>query len=123
MKTILLYLLFAITVVHTSISVKDFEDAIALSESSKMPVLVVFSADWCKFCSILKEDIDKGVYAKETDKYIVCFIDIDQREDLKKEYQVSSIPDSRILKHKIEKSRLIGYDKIRYRKWLENNDK
>lgn len=120
MKTLLLYLLLGMSILYSNSIVKDFEDAIALSESSKMPVLVVFSAEWCKYCSLLKKDIDNGEYSKELDKYIVCFVDVDKRADLKKEYRVSTIPDSRIIKDQKEQKQIIGYDKTKYKKWLQH---
>lgn len=122
MKTIFLYLLLVFFVSYSSATVNTLEDAIALSESSNMPVLVVFSAEWCRYCSILKNDIDKGEYSKELDNHIVCFVDIDKRPDLKKEYEVISIPDSRILKKRIETKKIIGYDKVKYKRWLQNDN-
>jgi thioredoxin-like negative regulator of GroEL len=103
--------------------VNSLEDAMALSESTKMPTLVIFGADWCGFCKSLKKDIESGMLNKELDNYIVCYIDIDKNKDLKKEFDVKTLPDSRILIDKKEISQYKGYDKSKYKKWINNVDK
>lgn len=103
--------------------VSSLEDAVALSESTKMPVLVIFGADWCVHCKNLKKDIDNGQLNKELDSYIVCYVDIDKHKDLKKEFQVKSLPDSRILKDQKEISSIRGYIPKDYKKWIINANK
>lgn len=100
--------------------VNSIEDAMALSESSKKPVLLIFGSNDCVFCEKLKQDIIRGELTKYIDEYIVCYLDIDKAKKEKQEYKVSLIPDSRILRNKIEKTKIIGYKKSRYIEWLEN---
>lgn len=100
--------------------VNSLEDAIALSESTKMPTLVIFGAEWCGYCKNLKKDITNGVLNTELDNYIVCYIDIDKNPDLKKEYRVKTLPDSRILLNKIEKHSHKGYISKNYKEWLDS---
>lgn len=125
MRTILLWLSILLCSI-SSVSadspamVNSLEDAMALSESTKMPVLVIFGADWCGYCKILKKEISSGEMNKELDNYIICYIDTDKNKDLKKEFNVRSLPDSRIFIDKKETSQYKGYDKNKYKKWIEN---
>jgi thioredoxin-like negative regulator of GroEL len=96
-------------------------DAIALSESSKKPVLVIFGADWCRYCGVLHKDLEDEDAAKALDDFIVCSIDIDKDKDLAKEYGVKSLPDSRIIKDKVEVSIYVGYKgKVKYLTWIND---
>lgn len=103
--------------------VNSLEDAMALSESTKMPTLVIFGAEWCGYCTGLKNDINNGELNKELDSYIICYIDVDKNKDVKKEYKVRNLPDSRILKNKIETEKITGYEKNRYKKWINDASK
>lgn len=88
----------------------SLEDAVALSESSKKDILVIFGAEWCGYCTRTKKDIDNNL-SKFQDTIIV-YVDIDKREDLKREYMVKSIPDYMLLQKCIETKRKVGYMKI-----------
>lgn len=103
--------------------VNDFNDAMALSESTKMPILVIFGADWCVYCKNLKKDIENGQLNKELDSYIVCYVDIDKNNDLKKEFKVKTLPDSRIIRDKKEIAMNKGYVPKDYKKWILNVSK
>lgn len=111
LKTIIMAFLLLIIPIKAisspSIYVDSLEDAISLSEDTKIKVLAIFSADWCSFCSKTKEDIKKNI--KEYEDIIIVYIDIDKREDLKKEYKVKKIPDYMLLKGSKEIKRVVGY--------------
>jgi len=95
-------------------------DAIALSESSEKDILVVFSAEWCKFCKILEKDIVQNPAA--FDNLVICYVDIDNNKDLAKIYNVGKIPDYFILHNKIETKRRVGYkNKQDLVEWLHND--
>lgn len=129
MKTIaFLFLLFLCSCVNIHANegvsiVNSLEDAVALSESTKMPVLLIFGAEWCGYCKNLKKDIETGVMNKELENYIICYIDVDKHKDIKKEFKVSSIPDSRIIVDKKETAIKKGYVKDQYKKWINENTK
>lgn len=104
--------------------VDNLPDAISLSEDTHKPVLLIFSAKWCKFCRILKEDLQEQKAVQTLDNYIVCVIDTDKNKDLSKEYRVKNMPDSRILKDKKEISQKIGYEDLdKYLVWINNASK
>lgn len=112
-KQIVLSFIFFITTITNSgfcdsVYIENsLEDAVLLSQDTGQPVLVVFSADWCKYCNIMKKDIEQNL--SDFDSYIICYIDNEKREDLVKEYRVKTIPDYFILKNNIEIKRKVGY--------------
>lgn len=97
----------------------SLEDAVLISQDTKQPILVVFTADWCKFCNVMKKDIDHNI--KDFDNYIICYVDTEKRPDLTKEYQVKTIPDYFILNNNIETKRKVGYSTYKnLTQWLNN---
>lgn len=97
----------------------DLLDAIALADETKQDVLAVFTADWCKYCSVMKKDIQDD--QKIVDDMIICYIDVDKNPDLKKEYKVKTIPDYMIIRKRVELKRKVGYtSKKQFIEWLKN---
>lgn len=95
----------------------SLEDALLLSKETQQPILVVFSAEWCKNCKIMEQDIINNI--SDLDSYIICIINMDDREDLKKMYKVKNIPDYILIKNNIEIKRHIGYKNyFEFYKWL-----
>lgn len=93
------------------------EDAFALSEHTKIDVLLIFTAKWCGACQTLKTDLVNNTSMIE-DK-IVCYVDYDKRPDMVKEYSVRIIPDSFIYSKMKEIKRKTGYtSKKEYEKWI-----
>lgn len=100
-----------------SIFVETPEDAFALAEEVKLDVLLIFSADWCQYCNLLKEAINGD--PEMISDTIICFIDYDKRMDLVKEYKVKTIPDSFVYRNKKEIKRKTGFkNKKDYIEWL-----
>lgn len=127
-KTILIFLLILSTINNSqglfaapAIFVDSPEDAFALAEDTKKDLVIIFGADWCVYCNIMKKDINTDLNIVE-DK-IVCFIDFDQRKDMVKEYKVRVIPDYMLYRESIEIKRKAGYkNKEKFQEWLLNND-
>ena len=120
----LIYLISVICILFTTVLANDgfILDSIdathRLSRETGKPILIIFGADDCKFCNALKQDILDNNLSPEIDKYIICYIDIKKNPELKNEYAVSVIPDSRILINGKETNRTKGYSKTNYMKWL-----
>ncbi len=66
-------------------------------------VLVDFNADWCPPCQA-----QKPILEKMTDEYSIFGLNIDDLEDIAREYQVASIPCMILFKDGKEVDRLIG---------------
>ena len=73
---------------------------------SDVPVLVDFNATWCPPCRALHPIIEE--LADEADGYKVVTVDIDENEELAREYEVSSIPCLIVFENGEETDREIG---------------
>jgi len=95
----------------------DYETARVLAKETDMPILLIFSADWCGYCQQLKKDMPN---LQETDRYIVCTIDIEANPELKKKMGIKSLPTSLIIDQTSnnEISRKVGYKTEDYSRWL-----
>ena len=69
----------------------------------KGPVLVDFYADWCGPCKML------GQVLESLEDIDVIKINVDENEELAKEYRVMSIPKMLIIKDGEIKSEMIGF--------------
>jgi thioredoxin-like negative regulator of GroEL len=97
-----------------AIYVSSYDDAVAMSQTTKIPILLIFSADWCDACRNLKNNI------ADIQNVIVYVCDIDNNKDLMKNFKVRSIPDSILLDSELRIiKRVKGFkDKESYIKWL-----
>ena len=71
----------------TELNEKNFEEKVL---KNKKGVLVDFFATWCGPCKMMSPILDE--LAKEVKDVEVCKIDVDQAEDLAKEYGIMSVP-------------------------------
>ena len=92
----------------------DYEKAVAVADKK---VLVIFGADWCGYCRLLKNDL-KDMDLKN---YVVCVVDLDRREDIGRKLDVRSLPTSVIMLDGKQTSRKEGYKKNEYQDWLSAN--
>ncbi len=73
---------------------------------SKIPVLVDFNAEWCPPCQALHPILEELAAIRDDIKVVA--VDIDDQEELAKEYGVSSIPCIVAFKDGEEIDRRIG---------------
>lgn len=99
----------------------SIQEAEKISDVSQKPMLVIFGSENCGYCTKLKNDLVSNVESSYIDPYIICYIDLNKNENLKKKYDISSIPDSRIFFKRKMKSSTKGYKKIEYLEWLDKN--
>lgn len=60
---------------------------------NKKPTLIIFYADWCKYCSIAKRDIDNNLeLSEQVKKYDVVLANFDVDKDLVVGYHIEKIP-------------------------------
>ena len=89
------------------------------AKETNSTLVVIFSAEWCKYCTILKSDIENN--PNDLKNHVICIIDYDSQRDLVDSFNVKTIPDSIILdpiENKIVK-RKRGYSNFTdYKKWL-----
>lgn len=105
---------------ETNLVYDDFNKAIALGKAHKRNIVIVFGAEWCPYCVVLKKDASK---ITQFDNYIVAFLDTDNKEANQQAvnlYRPRSLPTSVIIDvNKKELSRKIGYRNKDYTKWLD----
>jgi thioredoxin-related protein len=94
-------------------------EAQKLAQKTNRPILVIFGAEYCVYCKKLKQDILMG-NVPETQPYIVCYIDVEENEDLQKKYKIKTIPESRVFDKDKEKGKMVGYTPKPYREWLKS---
>lgn len=98
--------------------IDNINDAVALSESDKKDLLIIFGASWCKHCVRMKNDIQSNENIVQDT--IVCYLDIEKNKEVASEYRVKNIPDYILLKNKVEVKRRVGYENIKkFAKWLK----
>jgi len=119
MKYILfLLLVFSVSNIYATenIYINDVEVAQEYAEKTNTKLLLIFSADWCKYCVFLKDAIYDNIETID-DQYTVCIIDYDKNRDLVNKYRVTSLPQSVILHNTIKKK--VGFSSFtNYRTWL-----
>ena len=82
---------------------QNFEEEVL---KSTIPVLVDFNANWCGPCRMLRPVLDE--VSKETDSVKIVSVNIDNEEDLAREYGVMSIPCLVLIKSGKEVKRNVG---------------
>lgn len=72
--------------------------------------LLIFSADWCKYCQIAKNDINTDPRLSETiKKYEIVIWDYDLDKEAVIGYNIKTIPTFIVLENNKETKRQIGY--------------
>ncbi len=74
--------------------------------NSNIPVLIDFNANWCGPCRMLRPILDE--ISKENDNVKIVSINIDNEEDLAREYDVMSIPCLVLIENGKETKRSVG---------------
>ena len=122
-KFILLFLFSIISVISygDSFILYSVSEATALSEKTKQPILLIFGSENCIYCKSLEQDLTNGQLTKAIDPYIICYLDLNKDAKLKEDYKINIVPDSRIIDKNIQKTKIVGYNKENYIKWLIYN--
>lgn len=98
----------------------EYDKCKELSKKYNKKLVLVFGADWCPYCRVLKKDINNISFKK----YIVCIIDTDKNKELVQKYRIKGLPTSIIIDHKeTELARKTGYKQSDYNQWLDSNSK
>lgn len=70
-----------------------YKDALQMSVKENKPVLIVFTATWCKWCAKMKQEVfpDPAVAALMKN-YVLVYVDVDQNKDVVKKFGVKNLP-------------------------------
>lgn len=100
--------------------INEYDVAKNLSQETKMPLLVIYSADYCAYCKLLKEEI---LLPSGIDNAIICILDLEDNQKLAKRMGVKKLPTSVLLDvNGKEISRKIGYNQKEYLIWLDKHE-
>lgn len=101
------------------IFVDSYEQSQKISQDLGMDVLIIFSADWCKYCDKLKKDI--GDNLDLFNHQIIYIVDYDNNSTLAKTFKVKRLPQSFKIRKNIAIKKLTGYQDInQYIKWYKD---
>jgi len=106
---------------NDTLIINSIDVAKEISTETNKPLLVIFGADYCVYCDILKNDILNKKLSPNIDNYVVCYVDIQKDKISKVKYNISTIPDSIIIDSNKTKSRQTGYSIEKYKTWLKND--
>ena len=101
----------------------NYQDAIKKSGEFKKPVMIMFSANWCGWCTKMKSGTLQDAKVKQALKdYIILMIDTDKDKNTTKKFGVRSLPSFVITNSKEEKLKSgTGYkDANNFSAWLNN---
>lgn len=73
--------------------VKQYESAASSAREQGKPLLVFFTADWCRFCHQMAQDafVQSSVVAL-SERFVCVTVDADRERELCQELEVSSFP-------------------------------
>jgi thioredoxin-related protein len=79
-------------------------------DNSAEKTLIIFSADWCKYCQLAKNDMNNNNQLSEIIKnYTIIDVDFDVDNDIATGYNIKSIPAFVTFQGGKETGRQIGY--------------
>lgn len=80
-------------------------------DNSAEKTLIIFSADWCKYCQVAKKDMKIDAQLSEVIKnYVIIDVNFDVDKDIVKGYNIKTIPAFVVFENGKEKGRKIGYN-------------
>ena len=91
----------------------DFEAQVA---QATVPVLIVFTADWCAPCKWLTPYLDELADAAGS-KVLIHMVDVDRSPQLSGRYRIASVPTVILMKGGEEVDRSLGVEPERLRAW------
>jgi thioredoxin-like negative regulator of GroEL len=97
----------------------SLKEAQVLSKATNKPILLIVGSESCNYCLKLKNDLN-SVLKNDIDDFIVCYLDIKSNPEIKNQFNISLIPDSRIINNDRVNSIIKGYKPNDYKKWLQN---
>lgn len=94
-------------------------DKEVIVKSRDIPVLTVFTANWCPPCKMLKPILHEN--ESERTDYLTVYVDVDTNSKIANEYQIRSVPTLILFNIGKPISRASGFlSKIQLNKWLNS---
>lgn len=109
---------------RSQITASNYQDAIRRSGQEGMPVLVFFEADWCNWCTRMKNESMTDKDIKDIMKnYVLVFVDYDRSKSVARKFGIGGLPSYVITNMNETKLKSgAGYlDADRFHDWLNNS--
>jgi thioredoxin-related protein len=90
----------------------DYRTGLILAAEQDKPLLVNFTADWCKFCKRMKAETyaDPAVIDYLNERFVAAMVDTEVQQDIARQYYVRGLPTIWFLTGQGEKiTNLPGY--------------
>ena len=90
----------------------DYETGLVRAQEQGKPLMVNFTAEWCKFCKQMKAETytDPAVIAYLNEHFVATMVDTDEQQELARQYYVRGLPTIWFLTSDAEKiTNLPGY--------------
>lgn len=111
--------------VKKQITAKNYRDALKKSKEHKMPILIMFHADWCHWCTKMEHSTLSDRSVKELMKnYVFLSLDTDKDRRTTRKFGVRGLPSYVVTDH-TEKTlkKGSGYKGANdFSKWLKSNN-
>lgn len=94
---------------------RDLKKAHALAQQENKPILIVFGADWCKYCKKLEKETfsDEKMHQFVQDKFIPVYLDLDEEGKVGRILEVKSLPCTVVLSPNADLlGKVVGYKDI-----------
>lgn len=89
--------------------ITDIAVAEQTAEQTDTKLMLVFVADWCRYCKPLKDHIKQNK-DNITEEYTICYVNFDNNKKLAQKYSVSSLPSTILIdKEKRLIQKITGY--------------
>lgn len=97
----------------------NYKQSLELTQELGLPIVLIFGADWCKYCVVQKKDLWDNL--ELLNDMIIVPIDIDESPQIADEYGIRKVPTTVFLLNKTEKARKNGYSNLKdFKAWLKN---
>lgn len=70
----------------------SYEDSLVLAKEQNKKVFVFFTGEFCSWCQKQKDVLMEQKVLDSLKDHVVCFVDLLERKDLAKKYNVKSVP-------------------------------
>lgn len=90
------------------VRINDISLAEENAKANNKTLLLIFTADWCKYCVPLKQQVQLNIDTVNK-KFVVCYVDFDKNKDLAKKYNIRSLPSSVFVKDNGERRTIMGF--------------
>lgn len=90
----------------------DLQKAHAVAQAENKPMLVVFGAEWCKFCKKLEEETltDPELETFLRSNFVLVYLDLDEQGKVGRILEVKSVPCTVVLSPKADLlGRIVGF--------------